>query len=127
MVVKYMYRLLIITWMILAMSCTKNNNPNGIMITEVTVTGSETDKNGKKFCSDFALSPESAEDFFREAKATSLKQLHDEHDYLPCYFYGVASIGNKSCTWEIRAGGTAELKCGHTVRYFACHNCLEPQ
>lgn len=111
--------------MTLSIGCTQSNDSIEIVVTEVT--GSKTDNNKKEFCSDFSISQESAEDFFKKAKPISLKQLHDEHDYLPCYSYGTASVGNKSCSWEIRAGNTAELKCGDTVQYFGCDDCLAPQ
>ncbi|SHE52759.1 hypothetical protein SAMN04487965_0084 [Microbulbifer donghaiensis] len=111
--------------MVLTIGCAQHSDSSEIVINEVT--GSGTDENKTEFCSDFTVSLESAEDFFRKAKPISLKQLHDEHDYLPCYSYGTASVGSKSCTWEIRAGNTAELKCGTTVQLFACDDCLPPQ
>lgn len=125
MVRTYVIRLLIIVSMVLLASCTQPNNSNEIEITEVI--GSGTDNNSKEFCSDFTLSQESAAEFFKSAKPISFEQLHDEYDYLPCYSNGTASVGGESCTWEIRAGNTAELRCGNAVKYFACEDCLNLQ
>ncbi|WP_226661796.1 hypothetical protein [Microbulbifer aggregans] len=120
-----MNRLLIVTWIILSIGCTQRNDSIEIVVTEVS--GSKTDNHKNEFCSDFTISQEAAEEFFRKSELTSLKQLHDEHNYLPCYSYGTASVGSKSCSWEIRAGNTAELKCGDIVKYYACDDCLKPQ
>ncbi len=125
MVIQPMYRLLVIIWMTLLASCAQSEDVSTVEITQVI--GSKTENNRKDFCSDFAVSPGSAREFFKKAKPISLKQLHDEYDYLPCYSYGTANVGNESCTWEIRAGNTAELKCGNTVHYFACDDCLDPK
>ena len=123
MVSKYIPHIFFGICIILNSGCLQKSDSRNIGIKEVT--GSGTDENKTEFCSDFTLSREMAEDFFRKAKPISLKQLHDEHDYLPCYSYGTARVDNESCTWEIRAGNTAELKCGSTVQYFACEDCLE--
>jgi len=125
MVNKYSFRLLVFISMALIISCTQSNDSNEIEITEVT--GSGTDNNSKEFCSDFTVSQEAAAEFFKRAKPISFKQLHDEYDYLPCYSNGTARIGSDSCTWEIRAGNTGELRCGTTVEHFACDDCLDAQ
>ncbi|WP_299592941.1 hypothetical protein [uncultured Microbulbifer sp.] len=125
MVSKSMYRLLVITWITLFAGCAPPNDSSEIEIT--AVNGSKTDNNEIQFCSDFTVSVESTQKFFKKAEPISLKQLHDNYDYLPCFSYGTANVGDESCSWEMRAGNTAELQCGNTVQYFACDICLNAE
>lgn len=47
--------------------------------------------------------------FFIEADVKTPREIHDEFEYLPCYIRGTALVGGQTVTWEIRAGGTAEI------------------
>jgi hypothetical protein len=99
---------------------------SGIMhFTDVRVTSKGSDETNA-FCQGFSLSDIQAKSFFTKSHVIDIKILHDEYDYLPCYVRGTAKVDGKSCSWEIRAGGTAEVKCGKKNNYmFACDDCDE--
>ena len=79
------------------------------------------------FCQYFSLTPREVEVFLNASKIIDQKTLHDKYDFLPCYVNGEIDItnGEKSrCSFSIRAGGTAELRCenGDNLIY-ACDTC----
>ena len=107
-------------------SCSPEIDKTAILtVTEVSQTG--TDGDGSEFCSDFSLSQESAQNFLNQAKPITFAELHDQHEYLPCYTRGKATHGKETCTWEIRAGNTGELTCPDRTIFLACDDCLPLQ
>jgi hypothetical protein len=92
-------------------------------ITVLSVDSSGTDGRGGAFCSDFALNKYQAQSFFERADIITIKQLHDNYLYLPCFVRGKAELEKMVCDWEIRAGGTGELNCGEEVQLYGCTSC----
>jgi len=71
------------------------------------------------------MDKETAQAFFKQAKIITTLEMHSEYSYLPCFVKGKCLRKNISCSWEIRAGGTAYLEFdGKTVAY-GCKSCSE--
>ena len=89
-----------------------------------TIAQRGTDGDKKAFCSDFDMTEAQVEDFFRRSTVISFKTLHDQYDYLPCYVSGSAIINDKTCDWEVRAGGIGIKSCDNIIEYHVCEDCL---
>jgi hypothetical protein len=102
-------------------SCTNEQNISNIDI--ISVEAFNTDNNKIEFCSDFKLSVSKAQEFFNKAEKISNLIMHNEFSYLPCYVKGKCTISGKKCFWEIRAGGTAQVKFNNKVITYGCKSC----
>ena len=94
-------------------------NLTNIQITEI---GSE-EKDA--FCAAFKLNEQQVAVYFSEADEITSRDIHDEYDWLPCFVRGTLQSDGSVYSWEIRAGGTAELTSTKTgeVTWYGCKKC----
>lgn len=111
-----------VTCLLLVLASSGCTDPaDATRLTEIKVTERGSDAAGD-FCADFALSDSQASDFFKRAIAIDAARLH-EFDMLPCYVRGTARLHGNPATWQVRAGGTAEVDSGATHLLMACSSC----
>ena len=91
-------------------------------LTDIVVQGSKSEEENA-FCKNFSLNEKQAKVFFQRSKIIDAKMMHDKYDHLPCYVYGTLKHDSNTCTWEIRAGGTAFIQCPSKEYIIACDNC----
>ena len=114
-------RIVLIILVILLSACSSVEKKGDIIVLSVDIAGS--DGNRKEFCSSFNLDKNEAQSFFERALIISVKQLHDNYSFLPCFVRGKAQVRKINCDWEIRAGGTGEIMCGEETYLYGCNNC----
>jgi hypothetical protein len=116
-------RIALIIIVLLLSACSSLEKKGDIIVLSVDSAGS--DSNRKEFCSDFDINKNEAQSFFERAQKISVKQLHDNYSFLPCFVRGKALFRKINCDWEIRAGGTGEMMCGEEVYLYGCNNCSD--
>lgn len=85
------------------------------------MSGSDKDM---AFCRDFRLTKEEAAQLLNQSRVITTKEMHDHHEYLPCYVKGTVNYDGKTCDFTIRAGGTTELVCQNGKNYvLVCDDC----
>lgn len=117
--------ILLLTVLIFTVSCNDSSivgNTGQLPFHKVMVTDRGTDE-PEAFCKDFSLTDQQAGTFFSQSHVITEKVLHDKYEYFPCYVKGTATLTGKSCHWEIRAGGTAEIGCDDIKYIMACDIC----
>ncbi len=73
--------------------------------------------------SDVPLDHARARHFFRRARVVDDRVIHDHYAVAPCWVEGTLLDRGKSCEWRIRAGATAEIRCGKRTRHYVCDDC----
>jgi hypothetical protein len=61
-------------------------------------------------CGSFRLSDAQAAALLKRVVVVTARQIHDNFEVGSCYVRGRASIGHAAVTWELRAGGTGEVR-----------------
>ncbi len=92
-------------------------------ITDVYVEDFNSDDMKSCRPSDVPLDNSRALHFFHRARQVDYTTIHDHYNIAPCYVEGTLKYGAISCEWRIRAGATAQIKCGRRTQYFVCDNC----
>ncbi|MBL4607758.1 MAG: hypothetical protein JKY01_08020 [Pseudomonadales bacterium] len=115
--------LLIFCFVISQIACTAINTKSSI-IKVTNIVGAGNDGASSAFCADFSITKEEAQYYFDNAKQVSAKDIHDNYSFLPCFVSGEGYLNNKKCAWEVRAGGTSNIRCGEQSILMACENCL---
>lgn len=90
--------------------------------TDIKVISAGSDESNA-FCQNFRLTEEQANIFFKKSRVIDITLLHDAYDFLPCYVRGTSRLKSTHCTWEIRAGSTAEVQCNTNNYILACDTC----
>ncbi|MDH5545400.1 MAG: hypothetical protein OEZ43_07400 [Gammaproteobacteria bacterium] len=117
-----MNNLIVFLGLLLVASCTQSLDTNN-RIAVVSVDQAGTDENKAEFCSDFNLSKADAQSYFDKAEVISAETMHDEFEFLPCFVRGKCQLNDKSCQWEIRAGGVAHVDFGEKTEIYGCNSC----
>jgi len=61
-------------------------------------------------CNSFRLSAAQAAALLKRVVVVTARQIHDNFEVGSCWVRGQATIGHAAVTWELRAGGTGEVR-----------------
>ncbi|WP_188151072.1 hypothetical protein [Teredinibacter waterburyi] len=116
----------IFSFVVFLAACTDvDTKENVISVGNIVNTGN--DGATSEFCSDFSLTKEQAQDFFKNAEQVTARDIHDNYSFLPCFVTGEGYLNEQKCEWKIRAGGTGSIECEDISILMACEDCLPIQ
>jgi len=110
---------------LLLLGCNEKSEFNSNDLNEIYIADFVSDAPEQCGPEDVDLSNTDVKRFFQLAREVDHKTLHDHYNYAQCAIEGTLKLQQQSCTWQVRAGATGNIKCAGQQRYFACDNCAE--